>query len=346
MALTVDLKPKGFRPVGGGELLYQFTENSMSGKTNYRVVVTMNDVSGSWQFRPDIDGVIRADIAPILRAQLALTTDPSERIFETYVKYQGVWDESNYSQVSLSSDIIYAYLGINHFLNSRSKFHITTADSSGATGVVLKDYSIPWSVPKGSYFVCDFLHDDTLVSTCEYELDGSGIAATSFAGNAYAMRSAIIGPITNDAGTVLTFLITENTGGDILFQKDVLVTDEVCGNPVTLWWLNDFGGLSIRVFDGAQDYRHNMGDLTRQKILTLIAFGLRKEEWEELNELMVNAPEYNDNYRLGQLVQDISDYANPVDVVVIPSNRNILTKSPRHNYSLSIRYPLIPIREI
>lgn len=126
MSLTVNSKPSGFRPVGGGELIYQFTESSLTSKPNYRVEIELNGLSlPVFQYRPNASLVINADIAPMLRAALEMSFTAADRFVSTYVKYQAVWDGGSDSQVNLSGDVIYAYIGVNHDLNYRTTFDIT-----------------------------------------------------------------------------------------------------------------------------------------------------------------------------------------------------------------------------
>jgi len=162
MSLTVNLKPAGIQPVGGGQLLYKFTESSLSGKTNYRVVISLNGVSIPtlyYEYRPDTNNVIWADIAPILRKFLALNETVVDRFYNTYVEYQAVWDESSDAAVPLSTDVIYFYVGNNNSLNYRTKFHIESADGNAnmmlATGVFLSYDNL--KVPSGRKFFIDLI---------------------------------------------------------------------------------------------------------------------------------------------------------------------------------------------
>ena len=129
MGLTVNLKPSGFQPIGAGELVYQFTESSLSGKTNYRVEIEFDGLSlPVFSFRPNSDLVIECNLAPILRTLLTLNDVVADRLMNTYVKYQAVWEESSDAQVDLSGDVIYFYTGYNNRLNSRSKYYIDNTD--------------------------------------------------------------------------------------------------------------------------------------------------------------------------------------------------------------------------
>ncbi|MFK5282311.1 hypothetical protein ACI3PL_22405, partial [Lacticaseibacillus paracasei] len=76
MALTVNLKPSGFQPVGGGDLIYQFTEASVAGKPNYRVELEFNGLFGGlkFEYRPNAALVVRCNIAEILASALKLST--------------------------------------------------------------------------------------------------------------------------------------------------------------------------------------------------------------------------------------------------------------------------------
>ena len=129
MSLTVNLKQSGFQPIGAGRLLYQFTESSLTGKTNYRIEIEFNGLSiPVVSYWPDSLGVVEADIAPLLRTVLALDFDPTLRFLNTYVKYQAVWEESSDAQVNLSGDVIYFYPGYNNRLNNRVQFEIDDTD--------------------------------------------------------------------------------------------------------------------------------------------------------------------------------------------------------------------------
>lgn len=125
MALTVDDKPSGFRPIGAGSLIYKFTEASLSGKPNYRVEISLNGLSTPiFEFRPDASLKVYCDIAPMLRSVLTFSTEAATRLNSTYVKYQAKWDGGSDALVSLTTDVIYFYLGYDNYLNRRSKFSI------------------------------------------------------------------------------------------------------------------------------------------------------------------------------------------------------------------------------
>lgn len=156
MALTSIDKPDGFRPVGAGELLYTFTESTISGKPNYRVEITLVGLSTPvMQYRPDADLAIECNIAPMLRDVLRMSPTTTQRLQNTYVSYQAVWDGGSDSAVPLTSNIIYFYTGTNNLLNARTQFEITAVSGSFLT----RDNTIRAWTGRTSYI--DFLNGIT-----------------------------------------------------------------------------------------------------------------------------------------------------------------------------------------
>lgn len=207
MALTVVLKPSGFRPVGGGSLIYQMTEASIAGKTNYRVQFQFNGYTATlpiFEFRLDATLTLNADIAPILRYLLQLSETTNLRFLNTYVKYQAVWDGGSDAQVNLSGDVIYFYIGNNTILNKRTKFQIDNAGGS-------------FLVPTSSLYVAnartaylDFLNDSNLTANSYVVVRGqtaayADIVPLQFDGTVKNLQSASFKPLSNLSAQVNGF---------------------------------------------------------------------------------------------------------------------------------------------
>jgi len=136
MALTVVSKPSGFQPVGGGVLNYVWTEASLVGKVNYRVEIIFNGLGlPTFEARPDASLTVTFDVAAALRSALKLTELVADRLKNTYVQYQAKWDASSDGQVNLNADVIYFYIGNNHFLNKRSQNNLVL-DSGNGYGLI------------------------------------------------------------------------------------------------------------------------------------------------------------------------------------------------------------------
>lgn len=126
MALVVVSKPSGFRPVATGELNYVFSQAVIPG-AGYHIEIELNGFSvPKGHFYPDSTGVITCNIATMLRPNLLMSPTVSERLKNTYVKYQEVWDASSNAQVPLSGDVIYFYTGSDNYKNHRTQFEITS----------------------------------------------------------------------------------------------------------------------------------------------------------------------------------------------------------------------------
>lgn len=207
MALTVVSKPSGFQPIGGGSLFYTFTEASLVGKPNYRVQFQFNGFTATlpiFEARPDASLNVRFDVAIALRACLALSETPANRFKNTYVKYQAVWDGGSDAQVNLSGDVIYFYIGNNHFLNRRSKFQI---DNTGG----------PFLLPTAYLYVAnartaylDFLNDSNLSANSYVVVRGQSAAYADtvplqFDGTVKNLQSASFKPLSNISAQVSGF---------------------------------------------------------------------------------------------------------------------------------------------
>lgn len=348
MALTNNLKPSGFQPVGGGQLLYKWTESDLSGKTNYRVVLQFNGYTSTlpnFEFRPDDLGVVWADIAPILRSLLVFTEVASTRMINTYVKYQAVWDESSNSQVDLSGDVIYAYVGNNHYLNYRTKFDVGLADANAnpllSTGKFL---SYDLVVIKNREFKLDLLLDGTLpnnmvirdVDPSNSDIDGPTNGST------VRLSSISLTP------TVLgdRVISLQNNVGDTHYAFINMKVIEECDNAVYIRWLNDFGGIQHWMFDYNQRLGFAIGSNDKAKYIDVVADGVSFEEFLMLDELNKSGLVYNENYKIGQFVQDVTNYSSPVSLVTDPVELQTLTKRVSHDFRTSFRYPLIPNTDV
>lgn len=351
MSLTNNLKPSGFQPVGGGELLYKWTESTLTGKTNYRVVLQFNGYTATlpdFEFRPDASLVIWADIAPILRSLLALDETVASRLINTYVKYQAVWDESSDAQVNLTGDVIYAYVGNNHSLNERTNYDIQSTDGNAskllATGVFLSYDNIKLFTSRGFYI--DFLCAGDLpvdARIAYWKIDTSTNTNVSvFDGSVKGLQSLAV---TITASGKYYILITNNAGTLFYGILSIEVEDE-CNNPVYLRWLNDYGGLTHYTFDYNQIFGFQIGRNDKAKFYEIASYGVSFDQWLMLNELNKEGLVYNDNYKLGQFVEDVTDYANPVSLIVIPQELSTQTKRVVHDFRTAIRYPLIPNTDI
>lgn len=337
MSLTVISKPSGFRPVGGGSLLYVFSESSLTGKTNYRVQITLDGYTTeipAADYRPNSAGDIVADVASLLRALLVMSTDPLERLISTHVIYQAVWDEGSDSPVPLNTDIIYAYTGVDNFLNHRDKFHI---DDDGGLFLIPTDKLYVWA---GRTAYIDFLVDD-LSTTCvlDYRPDGgSPVNVYAFNGSTPDLHSASYDAWTAN-GTVNIYEVGDP---DVLIASIDVVVLEECNNPVYLLWLNDLGGLSQWLFSYNQLYELVPELMWRENNRLVISDVMTWDQWQMLQELNKNGLEYGDNQKMGAFVQDITDGDNPLNIFTIPVVRQTQTKFINHQFEITLRYPQLP----
>ncbi len=616
MGLTSVLKPDGFRPIGAGRLLYTFTEASISGKPNYRVEIELNGLTDIpiISYYPNSDLEISCDIAPLLRTALLLSTDPAERLGNTYVKYQAKWDGGSDSQVPLSSNVIYYYVGNDNYLNHRTQFEITTSggefllsDSSlsvwaNRTAYVdfLNGLGVPWiltSPASESWFGSEskklesaplvFTNNATLslsrlswvLGTTTNEtwisiaygaglfvaVSGSGKVMTSpdgatwtlrtaavanqwsavcyggglfvavsisgsgnrvmtspdgitwtsrtsaanndwqsvtygnglfvavsstgtgnrvmtsptgvtwtirtsaadnywfrvtyggglfvavsisgsgnrvmtspdgttwtsrtsaadndWAGVAYSESLGLYAAISNTASVTsvmtspdaITWTLVTTTGSiqwiDLIYANGLfigipdsgstsllisrdgvtwstmtgvasnswkniafsgtrfvaigngangafysyasslyaslsIILREECANPVYLRWINDYGGLATWLFDQDQLYSVAPDEDGRFKKLGIVARTLTMEQWLALQELNRNGAEYGDNEKLGAFVQDFTDEDDPINIFVESQEASTQTKLPRHEFGITLRYPLIDNSDI
>lgn len=368
MALTVNLKPSGFRPVGGGSLIYKFTESSLAGKTNYRVEIELNGLGlPKFDFRPDSALVIEADIAPILRAALLLSASTADRFKNTYVKYQAVWNESSDGQVSLSSDVIYFYPGNNYYLNNRTKFHCSLGDSKTGAEVLAENYPVnnvslihlhPTSEADATYhitpnnthyawlgkeFVYEFLHDNSFSSNCQVSFinpTGGGPAATAFAGNAYAMRQVTFTP--DVVGQWIVAVQDVTNAKYMLWDRITVLPD--CGG-FHIQWLNDYGGLERFMFETSQE---SFQFSTNEKYLTRVLYAdkLTLSQWRMFHEILSEGQIYNSDRRIGKFIQGITSLSSPNNIVVSPVAGIRRLEQVGHSIALSARYPAIPNNEV
>lgn len=345
MALTVNLKPSGFQPVAGGSLIYQFTEASIAAKTNYRVELEFNGMGTTkYEFRPDASLVVYCDIAPILAGLLKLSTLTTDRLKNTYVKYQAKWNESSDAVVNLTGDVIYFYVGNNHSLNLRTVFDIKTGDANAsrtlATGKMLSHNNLKLISGREVYF--DFLVNGSLPANARiayYNIDTLVNTNVSvFDGSVITMRSLAV-TISNTGRYYI--LITDNAGTTFYAFLTVEVIEE-CANPVYLQWINDYGGLQYYMFD--YDQLLALTPSPYQRYLTKLLYtknNITYLDWLMLNELNKDGVIYNDQYKIGQFVRDMTTPASPVNVITLPNSESRKAYAKRGTFELSIRYPEI-----
>jgi hypothetical protein len=152
--VTVDA-PDGFRPVGTGELVYTFTESVPTDEDYESIDIELNGLSLPVSRFSTFNGVTECDIAPWLRSVLRMSPTVADRFKNTYVKYTVNYDGGSYTQVPLSSNVIYFYTGTNNLLNARTQFHI---NSSGGSFLARS----PLYVANGRTAYLDFLHNGSL----------------------------------------------------------------------------------------------------------------------------------------------------------------------------------------
>lgn len=355
MALTVVSKPSGFRPVAGGSLLYVLTEASLVGKPNYRVEFDFNGLGlPKFEFRPDASLTITADIAPILASVLKLSNLTTDRLKNTYVKYQAVWTGGSDAQVLLSSDVIYFYVGNNHYLNNRTKFHTQSSDGNAtptlSTGVSLLPTSALGDKIKiwlNRNFQFEFLHNNSLPANITV-IFNSGSATVSVAltsGNTFAMESVLIDWTTlsnayNNANNPHIKVVDTATGNTCYLYVPVYILEEVV-NPVFIRWINDLGGLAYWLFDYNQDISLSPDGDYKYQVKTLYEKGCTYNEWLALNEMNREGLIYNDSKRIGQFLQDVTT-STIFDCVVIKENPRTMSKKVLHQFITSLRYTPIP----
>lgn len=336
MALTVNLKPAGFRPVGGiASLLYKFTEASLAGKANYRVQIEMNGLTVPiLEFRPDSNLVIWADISIQLRA--ALKTPPTtlaQRFTSSYVKYQAVWDGGFDAQVPLNGDVIYFYSGVDQALNHRTKFQIS---ASGGQFLIPTTKLYAWLL-RTAYV--DFLNDSDLAADSEVLWvpdTGSPVQLLAFNGTVKNLQT--VGYKFTGDGVVRVKKISAPATVYASIRVEILPE---CKNPIYLKWLNDLGGYSQWLFDYDQRF-----DLTpypdyRYKTLDIHAMSLSLEQWLMLMELEKDGISYGDNLKSGVELIDFTTEASPINVYTIPQSGNMLMRQRFKKFDATIRYPKI-----
>lgn len=350
MSLTNNLKPSGFQPVGGGELLYKWTESSLTGKTNYRVVLQFNgytSVLPDFEFRPDASGIIWADVAPILRSLLVFDELVASRMINTYVKYQAKWDESSDAQVNLTGDVIYAYVGNNNYLNYRTNFDVSVGDANAnpdlATGVFLSKSEITLFTNRQAYI--DFLCDGSLPSDAHVKLYNPNDVVSYdniLVGSAIALKSITITPTSSG---VWHFRIKNDADTLTYAQLTINVVDE-CDNAVYVRWLNNYGGLQHYIFDYNQRIGFDINSNDKAKYIDVAIEGLSFEQFLILDELNKSGLVYNDNYKQGQFVEDVTTYSDPVPLVVSHIELRTFTKRVIHTFRTTFRYPIIPNTDV
>jgi len=368
MALTVVAKPSGFQPVGGPSLLYQFTEATVAGKPNYRVELEFNGLfSGlKFEFRPTAALAINCEISKILYSALTLSTLTTDRLKSTYVKYQAVWDGGSDAVVSLSGDVIYAYVGINHDLNRRILFGLRSADAVAygqnsdytkgnyGSGPLLRHVNGIENrhkmVTNRTHYV-EFLCDGSLPVSCRATYwfnNGATAVDFLFAGNVKALIQV---PILITDANISSGGVNANPKGN--FQVcDIGVVNcysgfsfemiQECSNPVYLQWVNDFGGLQDYMFDFNQALTLSPRVQKKLRIYTLYEDLLTYLEWLMMNELLRTSDTYNDDFKVGLFLQDITVPASPLNLITLEDDSNTVnTYAKGYPIQFKVKYPTI-----
>lgn len=336
MALTVNLKPSGFQPVAGGSLIYQFTEASVAGKPNYRVELDFNGLGlPKFEFRPDAGLIVKCDIAPILASVLKLSLLTTDRLKNTYVKYQAVWDGGSDAVVSLTGDVIYFYVGNNHLLNKRTAFAITSAGSGPF--LISTSTLVAW---KNRICRIDFLHDNSLPAGSEIRITNpdASITTYTFTGNIFDLVSQT--HTFTSSGTA-TIQVRMTAGPNTVYATITAEVRDEFENPVYLRWINDLGGVANWMFDYNQDLTLDPNTYNRYLTKRLYDIGVTYEQWIALNEISKDGVLYNDTYKVGQYLQDFTDSANPIDLIALPTNLFSKSKRVGSDFNLLVRYPEI-----
>lgn len=316
-------------------MIYQFTEGSITSKPNYRVEIQLNGLTvPTFQFRPDASLVIEADIAPMLRSALEMSFTAADRYVSTYVKYQAVWDGGSDSQVLLSGDVIFAYIGVEHDLNKRTVYHVGASNN----GPLLNHGTTINCWASRTAYV-EFLSGNDMAATCQVFYN-HGVTSTSlgtFTGTSNGFQSFTFTPVAD--GTIT--IVNQASPSTVYRTFTVNVLPE-CTNPIYLKWINDYGGISSWLFSYNQVYNLNPQMLWRDKTITVEATGLTFTQWSMLQELNKDGIEYGDNQKSGVLCVDFTDEAYPVNVFPVEQVSDTMTKYARHTFSLEFRYSQLP----
>lgn len=114
---------------------------------------------------------------------------------------------------------------------------------------------------------------------------------------------------------------------------------EECNFPVYLKWLNDYGGLSTRLFHEDQVFGLSAQELWRLNTKQVFVRNLKFDDWKSLQELNKDGADYGDNKKLGAYVVDFTDEASPINIFTVPQDVATQYKFLRHEFKMSLRYP-------
>lgn len=336
MSLSVTQTKSGFLPVGAGRTEYIFAESVMANKTNYRVRITLFGTSlPSFDFYADDDGNTIADIGPMLRA--LCTMSPTGRFaHSTYVVYQGLWEEGSYSPVYMGGYIIRAYAGANNYLNFRDQVYLSSSDGQAFHGskiYVWKD--------RPAYI--DFAHDDSLDPSCEVvfvDSDAVPNVIDTFNGSAFGFESFSYDEF-ESSGTIFIRKVSSTVYTSI----EVVYMGEECENAIFLKWLNNYGGLSVWLFDIDQIFDLSPDELGTPPRYRVVARNIDFEQFALMAELKKPGPPIGDNKKYGAYVVDATT-EDEVNVYVEPEVSTTRTRNETNSIEIMLRYPSNDIIEI
>jgi hypothetical protein len=132
-----------------------------------------------------------------------------------------------------------------------------------------------------------------------------------------------------------------------------IVVEEVCANPVYLFWKNSLAGDSYYMFQYNHQDTYQVSPM-KSKRQVLYAEHVDRFEWEALQDLLSNAEVYRNNIielnnsvlgshtRDGHLVYVVyNGLGDKIGVIVIPTSNAINTRDEVHSIEIEIEYPEI-----
>ncbi len=131
------------------------------------------------------------------------------------------------------------------------------------------------------------------------------------------------------------------SGAGTLYAQLTEQLQDECANPIYLKWINDYGGLTCRLFDFNQIFNIVPDTGGRYKKMVIFIQSKSQAIWLDVEELNRYGAEYGDNQKLGAYVVDFTDEDDVINVFIEPSPASTLTKYRGNNAQLLVRYPII-----
>ncbi len=378
MALTVTQRPLVQYPDSGSgtiaskwnavgnPIIYKFNASDIN-HPSYRIEIEVYDSANTllteepFEFTPDSNGDIIADISVILRAYLSpdnnvdsLVESDTDVFIKFYIKYREVWTGSANSQTSDSSNKFYAMLAAmqipSTYGGNMAIYSASDSDDVLPSFLTKLDSPVMW---RDYPFFLSLIVDESITANTQFYAHNNvhSYAIGSPQNNSSKILAVKLFEPSVETEDSFEIYLRETSGNTAESEAITIEVQDACDNPIMLMGRNSLGGIIQWLFEYNQEEQFNYGNAIKNRRQVLTANGLTYNQWLALHDFMGLGDVYRNNIvefssstiktqtRIGQQVYVVQSNGDKVGVIVIPTINKTNTKQKVHKFEIEIEYP-------